>query len=105
MSAKGQSRAFIRREWTADAAQQWTKEDALAAALSLTSYLLIIIGGTLALLLNVVGMVILATGMVTAALTYWIIDPKLRAVSADYETKQKKFLERVEGITRWESRE
>jgi hypothetical protein len=33
---------------------------------------------------------------------YWVIDPKLRAVSADYEEKQKQHLERLEKIARWE---
>jgi len=31
-----------------------------------------------------------------------IIDPKLKAVSEDYEVKQRKYLEDLEKIARWE---
>jgi hypothetical protein len=31
-----------------------------------------------------------------------IIDPKLKAISEDYEIKQKKYLEDLEKIARWE---
>lgn len=31
-----------------------------------------------------------------------IIDPKLKAISEDYEIKQKQYLEDLERIARWE---
>ena len=65
-------------------------------------YLFIIIGGTLSLLGNTFGYITLALGIAFSALMYWIIDPKLRAVSADYEEQQAKHLERLESIARWE---
>jgi hypothetical protein len=33
---------------------------------------------------------------------YWIIDPKLRAVSAQYEQRQATYLEELERGVRWE---
>jgi hypothetical protein len=33
---------------------------------------------------------------------YWIIDPKLKAISADYEQRQAKYLEELERGVRWE---
>ena len=34
---------------------------------------------------------------------YWVIDPKLRAVSAEYESRQAQYLEELERGVRWES--
>ena len=96
---------WIRREWTPESAEQWTREDLIAAALSAASYGLVIVGGTLSLLASVTGYVTLAAGIVLAALMYWVIDPKLRAVSTEYEKKQAQFLDRMESITRWEEHE
>lgn len=93
---------WIRRQWTPEAAQRWTREDCIAAALSALSYGLIIIGGTLSLLASVAGYLTLVAGIALAGLMYWVIDPKLRAVSAEYERQQAEHLERMEKITRWE---
>jgi Na+/proline symporter len=98
----GKVGGLIRRSWTAEAADRWTREDVIAALLSFLAYVLLIIGGTLALLGSVTGYVTLVAGVATAALMYWVIDPKLRAVSADYEAKQKEYVERLEAIARWE---
>jgi Na+/proline symporter len=95
---------LIRRVWSPEAADAWSREDWIAAALSMLGYLLIIVGGTLALLGSVAGYVTLALGLGTSALMYWVIDPKLRAVSADYERKQQRYLERLESVTRWEEK-
>jgi hypothetical protein len=32
----------------------------------------------------------------------WVIDPKLKAISEDYEVKQKHYLEDLEKMVRWE---
>ena len=94
--------SWIRRTWTPEAADRWSREDGIAAVLSALGYLLIIIGGTLSLLGSVTGYVVLAAGIGASGLMYWVIDPKLRAISADYEQKQKGYLERVEKLVRWE---
>jgi Na+/proline symporter len=95
-------RGFIRRRWTPEGANSWSREDVIAALLSFAAYLLLIVGGTLSLVGSTLGYVTLAAGAAAAALMYWVIDPKLRAVSTDYEEKQKQHLERLESITRWE---
>ncbi len=41
-------------------------------------------------------------GVVLLLLMLWIIDPKLKAISGDYEHKQKQYLEDLEKIARWE---
>jgi hypothetical protein len=102
--AVSRTRKLIRRAWTPEAADAWSHEDWFAAVLSMLGYLLIIVGGTLSLLGSVAGYVTLALGVGASALMYWVIDPKLRAVSADYEAKQKRYLERLESVVRWEER-
>jgi len=97
--------SWIRRTWTAEAAEEWTREDALAIVLSVLSYMLMIVGSALSFLAVTAGYVILALGLAAAAAMYWVIDPKLRAISAEYETQQKAHLERLEKITRWEKSE
>ena len=93
--------AFIRRTWTVEAADRWTREDWLAALLSVLSYLLLIMGTALSLLAQPLGYALLALWLVVTLAMYYIIDPKLRAVSADYESKQKEYLKHLEGVTRW----
>jgi len=97
--------AWIRRKWTPEAAEEWTREDLIASLLSALAYLLLIIGGILSLLAQPIGYVVFLGGIGCAAAMYYVIDPKLRAVSTDYEAKQKHFLERLERITRWEKEE
>ena len=96
---------WIRREWTPEAADHWSREDWIAAALSVASYLTLILGSALTLLAMPVGYVILGTSILLTLLLYYVIDPKLRAVSADYESKQKEYLARLEQLTRWKKPE
>jgi hypothetical protein len=93
---------FIRRTWTPDSANRWSREDVIAAIFSALGYLFIIVGGTLSLLGSTIGYITLGLGIAASAFMYWVIDPKLRAVSADYELQQKEHLARLESITRWE---
>jgi membrane protein YdbS with pleckstrin-like domain len=92
----------IKRQWTAREADQWTKEDYLVFIISPLVYLLLAVGTALSLFLFWYGWVILAAALILLGLMIWIIDPKLKAISADYETKQKKYLEEIEKIERWE---
>jgi len=97
--------SFIRRNWTPEAADRWSKEDWIAAAFSVLSYLLLILGGTLSLLAMPAGYWLLAAALLSMGVMYYVIDPKLRAVSKDYEGKQKEYIERMEQLTRWEKHE
>lgn len=95
--------AFIRRKWTAEAADEWTKEDWIAMLLSVLSYITLTIGVALSFLLLTSGFIILAVGIVITLLMYWVIDPKLKTISNEYEKKQKEYLTQLEDIQRWEA--
>jgi membrane protein YdbS with pleckstrin-like domain len=92
----------IKRRWTAAEADRWTKEDHLVFVISPLVYVLLAVGTALSLLLLWYGWVLLALGIVLMLAMIWIIDPKLKAISEDYEAKQKKYLEELEKIVRWE---
>ena len=92
---------FIRRNWTATEADEWTKEDWITIILSPLSYFLLTIGVAMSLLLNWYGYLILAVGIVLAAVMHWIIDPKLKAISTEYEKKQQDYLHDLEASVRW----
>ncbi len=95
--------SFIRREWTSADADDWHKEDWLAIIFSVVSYISLVIGTALSFLTITVGFVILALGIVSAGIMMWIIDPKLRKISSEYEKKQKGYLRQLENIQKWET--
>jgi len=94
--------SFIRRQWTATAADDWTKEDWIAIVLSAAAYILLTIGTGLSFLLLPLGFITLGLGLVLTVLMHWIIDPKLKKISAEYEKKQHQYLEELEKNVRWE---
>lgn len=93
---------WIRRTWTPSAAEEWTKEDWIVIVLSPLTYLGIAVGVALSLLLMNLGFLILGITAVLIAVMHWIIDPKLKVISRDYEKKQKRYLEDLERLERWE---
>lgn len=97
--------AWIRRQWTPEAADNWSREDWIASVLSALAYLLLILGSALAMLNLLIGYLLSFLCIMVAAAMYFVIDAKLRAISADYEMKQKQYLIRLEKITRWEKPE
>jgi hypothetical protein len=92
----------IRRKWTAQEADQWTKEDWITLVASVLAYIFLTIGTGLSLLLQWYGFVILVLGIMLTIFMHWVIDPKLKMVSAEYEKQQKSFLEELERKVRWE---
>jgi hypothetical protein len=94
--------AFIRRQWTPEEADEWRKEDWMAIILSPLAYTALAVGVALSLLALVIGYIVLAVGIGLTLILFFIIDPKLKAVSAGYETKQKEYLESLDRIVRWE---
>lgn len=94
--------SLIKRTWTAEEADHWTKEDYITFVISPLVYMLLMVGAALSFLLLWYGFLILALGILLLLIMVWIIDPKLKAVSADYEAKQKHYLEDLEKIERWE---
>jgi membrane protein YdbS with pleckstrin-like domain len=94
--------SWIKKEWTAQQADRWTKEDYLTFIISPVVYFLLALGVALSLLLLWYGWVILAASLILLVVMIKIIDPKLKALSEDYEIKQKEYLEDLERIERWE---
>jgi len=93
---------WLRRSWKAEEADEWTKEDLIASILSVFAYIALAVGIALSLLLKLVGFIILAAAVIFTVLMVYIIDPKLKAISSDYEKKQKEYMEDLEKIIRWE---
>lgn len=94
--------ALFKRNWTAHEADEWTKEDWLAIVISPFSYIFITLGVAMSLFLLPMGFVFLGIGIVITALMFWVINPKLKAISAGYEKKQQEYLKDLERIQRWE---
>lgn len=93
---------FIRRKWTPAAADEWTKEDWITIVISPLSYIGIAVGIALSILLLPIGFIVLGVSILFIVLMHWIIDPKLKMISEDYEKKQKKYLQELEKTQRWE---
>lgn len=94
----------FRRKWTADEADEWTKEDYWAVVFSSLAYLLVTIGSALCFLRPLWGILLTGAGLVCAGVMYWIIDPKLRTISVEYEARQKEYLKELDRIMSWEER-
>ena len=65
----------------------------------------LMLGVTKALLLQPGGLLILVTAVTGMFLIYWIIDPKLRAVSREYESQQAGYVAELEQRLRWQDGE
>ena len=95
--------SIIRRHWSPEDADEWRKEDWIAILLSVISYILLTVGSALSFLLLPSGFITLGIGIVFTVLMYWVIDPKLRTISSEYEKKQKDYLRQLEYIQKWEA--
>ncbi|MFH2053053.1 MAG: sodium:solute symporter family protein [bacterium] len=95
-------RPLIRREWTPEQADAWTREDWLVVVLSPLAMAGLMIGVTKSLLLQPGGLLVLISAIACIFLIYWIIDPKLRAVSVEYESQQASYVEQLEQRLRWQ---
>jgi membrane protein implicated in regulation of membrane protease activity len=94
--------AWIKRKWTAKEADEWTREDLFACIFSCICYVALAIGVALSVLLMWQGYVTLVVAIIALLLMYYVIDPKLRAISTEYEKKQKAYLEELEKTEKWE---
>ena len=93
---------FIKRNWTAKEADEWTKEDTLTIIISPLIYVALMIGCALSVLLIPIGFVILAVGIILLFVLIYIINPKLSAISEEYEKKQKQYLKSLDRKIKWE---
>lgn len=94
--------AFIRKEWTPQEADNWTKEDWIAIILSPLAYIFLAIGIGLSFLMLWWGYVIFFIGIVLTLLMHLVIDPKLKKISSEYEKRQKEYLKELDRKVRWE---
>lgn len=94
--------AWIRSKWTPHEADEWTREDYLAMLFSSLAYIFFTIGVGLCFLLPLWGILCVAAGIVCSLIMYGVIDPKLRTLSTEYESKQKQYLEELDRIMKWE---
>ena len=92
---------MIRRKWTPEEADNWTKEDIITIIISPIAYMFIMLGVALSIFLLTWGFIMLILGVVLTAVMHWIIDPKLKAISSEYEKRQKEYIESLEKIVSW----
>lgn len=95
---------LVRRRWTPGEAEEWTREDWMVIVLSPLVMAAYLLGVANLLLLRPGGILLTLGALAGTGLMYWIIDPKLRAVSAEYEQRQGRYLEELERAMRWEER-
>lgn len=93
--------SFIRRNWTPEEADKWTREDIIAIVISPFAYAFLMIGVALSLFLFLSGFIFLLAGIILTGIMHWIIDPKLKAISSEYEKKQREYIENLEKIVSW----
>ncbi len=96
-------KGLLETDWSPAESDEWTIHDVLASVFSAVSYILIAIGVAGSLLLLWWGFLALIAGCICIYLMYRIIDPKLKAMSVEFEKMQKTHLERVDKTTRWEA--
>jgi hypothetical protein len=96
-------RPLIRREWTAADAQGWSREDWIAIILSPLVYGAVLFGLTRMLLRQSSGLWLMLAAVAGSVAIYWVIDPKLRAVSIEYEEHQAGYAAELDRRMRWEN--
>jgi hypothetical protein len=74
----------------------------VAIVLAPVVYGLVMLGVATALLGQASGITMLLGGVATGAVIYWVIDPKLRAISAEYEERQAEYLRDLERSMHWD---
>nr|MCS5652007.1 hypothetical protein [Candidatus Neomarinimicrobiota bacterium] len=87
---------IIKREWTPESADEMHKEDWFAIVFSVIAYISLMVGTAMSALLIPTGFFILIIGILATIIMYWIIDPKLRAISSEYEKQEKDYLLKLE---------
>ncbi len=97
------ARPLIRRTWTPEQADAWTREDWIAIVLSPIVFAFLMLGVTQLLLLQLAGVWLTLAAVAGTGIIYWVIDPKLRAVSTEYEVRQTRYLQDLERRLRWEN--
>ena len=92
---------IIQRDWTPESADEMHKEDWFAIVFSVIAYISLMIGTAMSALLITEGFIILIIGILATVIMYWIIDPKLKSISSEYEKQEKDYLFKLEEIQKW----
>ncbi len=92
---------MIKREWSEEDCDAWTKEDYLAGFFSAISYFAWALGIYWAIMLEPIGFVLIAVAAVSTFLTFYIIDPKLKVQSETFEKRQLHYLKLLHDSQRW----
>ncbi|HEX9886256.1 MAG TPA: hypothetical protein VGA70_07195, partial [Longimicrobiales bacterium] len=95
-------RPLIRRTWTPAEADDWSREDWIAIVLSPVVMAGLMVGVASLVLLQPNGILLTGGAVVGTVFIYWVIDPKLRAISQGYEQEQAAYLAELERQVRWE---
>ena len=82
--------------------KEWSREDLLACILSALAYVNCLAGIALPVMNQWTGYALTAITVAQVVTMYYIIDPKLRKVSDDFEKKQQEYLEELDKIVEWE---
>ena len=93
---------MAKREWTADKAERWTIEDTVTVIISPLIYLLLMIGVAMSALMMPAGFVLAGLAIVLIIVMVRVINPKLSAISEEYEKKQKQYIDELEKKVKWE---
>ena len=94
--------SLIRRKWTPEEADEWTREDTFTIIVSPLIYVMLLIGVALSVFLVPAGFVMLGLGIILLLIMIYVIDPKLKAVSEGYEKQQKEYMDELERKVKWE---
>jgi len=90
------------KKYTPEQAENWGWEELVACITAPAGYIFITIGLALVCLLRWDGWVYLIIGIVSTLVMYFVMDPKLRAVSDEYEKQQAEWLKHVENVSKWQ---
>jgi len=93
---------LLKKEWTPAEADEWTSHDFWASVLGVLSYILITVGIIGVFLLQFWGFVAVFMALLLGGVMFFIIDPKLKAMSKAFDLKQADYLEKLEQSNRWE---
>ena len=94
--------SLIRRKWTPEEADEWTREDTFTIIVSPIIYVMLLIGVALSIFLVPAGFVMVGLGIILLLVMIFVIDPKLAAISEGYEKQQKDYMEELERKVKWE---
>ena len=83
----------------------WSAVDYWACVLSAASFVLITAGTPMMLLNLWQGYIMVALSIISAVVMFKIVNPKLKLVSEQYESKQKEYLEELNRIIKWQDEE